>query len=125
MTNTRTSNTVKNITFGLLNRFVNIIFPFIVRSVLIYSLGAEYLGLNTLFSSILQILNLTELGLGSAIVYSMYKPIAENDTNMVCALLSLYRKLYKIIGVVVFCIGLILIPFLPKLINGGYPSEII
>ena len=124
MTNTRTGNTIKNITFGLLNRFVNIIFPFIVRSVLIYSLGAEYLGLNTLFSSILQILNLTELGLSSAIVYSMYKPIAENDTNMVCALLSLYRKLYKIIGVVVLGIGLILIPFLPNLINGGYPSEI-
>lgn len=124
MKDTRTNNTVRNIIFGLLNRVVNIFFPFVIRSVLIYSLGANYLGLNTLFSSVLQILNLAELGLSSAIVYSMYKPIAENDTEIVCALLSLYRKLYKMIGLVVFGIGIILVPFLPNLIKGSYPLEI-
>lgn len=124
MKDTRTSNTVRNIVFGLLNRIVNIIFPFIIRSVLIYSMGADYLGLNTLFSSILQILNLAELGLSSAIVYNMYKPVAENNTEMVCALMALYRKLYRAIGLIVLGVGLILIPFLPRLINGSYPSEI-
>lgn len=124
MDRTRTVYTIINIIFGFLNRILNIVFPFLIRSVMIYTLGTEYLGLNTLFTSILQMLNLAELGISSAIVYSMYKPIAENNTEEVCGLLRLYRKIYRIIGCVILIIGMVIIPFLPKLIYGTYPEGI-
>ena len=82
-------------------------------------LGKEYLGLNNLFTSILHVLNLAELGIGSAMVYSMYKPIAEGDGDAICSLLALYKTVYRIIGLIVFGIGVVLIPFLPLLIKGG------
>ena len=75
----RTQNSLRNIGFGIINRIVSILFPFIVRTIFIKTLGEEYLGLNSLFSSILQVLNLADLGFASAIVASMYKPIAEED----------------------------------------------
>ena len=123
MEKSRTSYAVKNIFWGVFNKIINIVFPFAVRSVIIYVLGTEYLGLNTLFSSVLQVLNLAEMGISSAIVYSMYKPIATKNKVEVCALLSLYRKIYRIIGLVVLVIGLSFVPFLPNMINGSYPEN--
>ena len=120
----KTKNARRNILFGILNKVITMFLPFVVRSVIIYALSAEYLGLNSLFSSILQVLNLTELGFSSAIVYSMYKPIAENDDETICALLNFYRKIYFIIGCVVLSLGLLLLPFLDKLINGDVPDNI-
>lgn len=116
--------TIKNIVYGLINKILTIIIPFITRSVIINVLGSEYLGLNSLFTSILQILNLTELGISSAIVYAMYKPIAENDENKICALLNLYKKLYRVIGIVILIIGISIMPFLNKLITGTIPNNI-
>ena len=98
--------------------------PFALRSVIIYCLSAEYLGLNSLFSSILQVLNLTELGFGSAIVYSMYKPIADNDVDTVCGLLNFYKRVYSVIGGCILGVGLCLLPFLKHLISGEYPADI-
>lgn len=120
----RTQNALRNGITGILNKIVVMVFPFIIRTVLIKELGVEYLGLNNLFASILQVLNVTELGLNSAIVFSMYKPIAQNDTNTICALMNFYKKIYRIIGIIVLIIGLILMPFLKNLINGSYPNEI-
>ena len=120
----RTKNAKRNVLFGLINRVINLLLPFVVRTAMIYSLGKDYLGLSGLFTSILSVLNLTELGVGSAIVYHMYKSIAEDDEETVCALLNYYRKVYKIIGITVLIIGVMLIPFLPRLIKGGYPSDI-
>ena len=120
----RTINIVRNIGSGVVNRLVNLIFEFIIRTVIIRILGAEYLGLGSLFTSILQMLNMTELGFGSAVVFSMYKPIAENDKERICALLNLYRRFYHIIGCVILSIGLLLLPFLPQLISGTYPQRI-
>ena len=91
--------------------------PFITRTILIKVLGAEYLGLNSLFVSILQVLSISELGLGSAIVFSMYKPIAQDDNDTLCALLNVYRKLYHIVGIIILVGGLVLLPFLPNLIT--------
>ena len=91
----RTQNSLRNIGFGIINRIVSILFPFIVRTIFIKTLGEEYLGLNSLFSSILQVLNLADLGFASAIVASMYKPIAEEDIEKVSALMALYKKLYN------------------------------
>lgn len=117
-------NAKRNIIWGFANRIVSIILPFINRTIMIHLLGDQYVGLNSLFTSILSVLNLAELGIGSALVYSMYEPIAKNDTKKICALMRFYRKCYRIIGIIVLGIGLCIIPILPQLINGGYPSYI-
>lgn len=114
----------RNIIAGMINSIILIALPFIVRTVFAYTLGAEYLGLNSLFSSILTVLNLTELGVGSALVYSMYKPAAENDYPKISALLALYRKIYNIIGISVIILGFLFVPFLPFLVKGDIPRDI-
>lgn len=120
----RSKNAFRNISFGITNKVVTIILPFIVRTIFIRTLGAEYLGLNSLFSSILTVLNLTELGFSSAIVFSMYKPIAEDNDQSINALLYFYKKVYRYIGCIILAIGLLLIPILPNLIRGTYPEDI-
>lgn len=120
----RTKNATRNIVTGTILKIYQTILPFIIRTVMIYWLGVEYLGLNSLFSSILQVLNLAELGVGSAMVYSMYKPIVEDDTKTICALMKLYRTYYRIIGLVVALAGGIITPFVPKLIKGGVPTDL-
>lgn len=120
----RTKNATRNIAFGFVNKFVVLLLPFFVRTAFIYSLGSEYLGLNSLFSSILTVLNVAELGFSSAIVFSMYEPISKDDNETVCALLNFYRKVYRIIGTIILMGGLLILPFLPKLIKGNCPSEL-
>lgn len=120
----RTRNTVKGSFWGIISRIISILFPFVIRTIIIRSFGMEYLGLNSLFTSILQVLNLSELGLSSAIVYSMYKPVAEENNFEIGALLRLYRKLYRWIGVAVLSLGLLCTPFVPYLIKADYPREI-
>ena len=87
-------------------------------------LYTSYLGLNSLFTSILQVLSLSELGVGSAMVYSMYKPLAEKNHKKICALLNIYRKFYRIIGLIILLIGLLLMPFIKYFIKGSYPADI-
>lgn len=118
----RTKNSVRNIAMGFLNKFVMLLVPFIIRTIIIYLLGTNYVGLNSLFVSILTVLSLTELGFGSAIVFFLYKPIADNDTDTICALLNLYRKIYYIIGAVILVLGLILMPFLEVFIESDIPE---
>ncbi|RHV70521.1 polysaccharide biosynthesis protein [Roseburia sp. OM02-15] len=120
----RTKNATRNIIFGIILKTYQIIVPFLMRTAMIYLMGIEYLGLNSLFASVLQVLNLAELGVGSAMVYSMYKPIAEDDTVTICALMKLYRTYYRGIGLVIAVIGIILTPFVPKLISGTVPLGI-
>ncbi len=117
-------NASRNLVFGAINKAIAILCPFVTRTVVLHILGTEYLGLNSLFSSILQVLNLSELGFSSAIIYSMYRPVSENDTETVCALLNFYRKVYAAIGVVILILGLCLLPFLPHLISGSYPDDV-
>ena len=120
----RTENAVRNILFGGILRVYQIVIPFVMRTVMIYCMGVQYLGLNSLFTSILQVLNLAELGVGSAMVYSMYKPIAEDDTDTICALMGLYRTYYQCIGLIIVVIGVGLTPFIPKLIKSDLPVGI-
>ena len=124
MNNSRTKNATRNIFSGLINKIIMLLFPFIIRTIMIKSLGSEFLGLNSLFSSLLQVLNLAELGFGSAVVFSLYKPIAKGDKKTICALLNLYKKIYEIIGIVIICVGICILPFLKYLINGTYPNSI-
>lgn len=118
----RTKNATRNIIFGILLRIYQIIIPFILRTVLIYTLGMDYLGLDSLFVSILQILNLAELGVGSAMVFSMYKPIIEDDEITICALLKLYKIYYRVIGLVILVVGLLIMPLIPNLIKSDLPA---
>lgn len=118
----RISNTKRNMVMGLVTRIVNLLLPFAVNTIIIKTLGVEYLGLGTLFASILQVLSLAELGVGAALVFSMYAPIAENDTEKVCALLKLYRRIYLLIGAVIMGLGLVCLPFIPKLIKDDVPD---
>ena len=120
----RKKNATRNIIFGIILKAYQIIVPFIMRTVMIYIMGVQYLGLNSLFTSILQVLNLAELGVGSAMIYSMYKPIAEDDNARICALMGLYRSYYRVIGIVIAVIGGILTPFIPRLISGDVPDDI-
>ena len=118
----RTRNAGRNLVFGGLLKAYQILLPFVMRTAMIYWLGVEYLGLSSLFTSILSVLSLAELGVGTAMVYSMYRPIAEDDTETICALLRLYRLYYRIIGLVIGLLGLVLMPFLPRLIQGDIPA---
>ena len=120
----RTRNATRNIIYGTIAKIYQLLVPFAVRTAMIYVLGAEYLGLGSLFTSILSVLNLTELGVGSAMVFSMYKPIAEDDTPRICALMNLYRKYYRIIGSVILVVGIVITPLIPKLVKGDVPDGI-
>ncbi len=120
----RSQNAIRNMAAGLISKIVSLICPFMVRTVFIHTLGAEYLGLNSLFTSVLSVLSLTELGFGSAIVFNMYQAIADDDDDTINALLYFYRKVYRYVGLIMLIIGLILIPFLPHLVKGTYPEDI-
>ena len=120
----RTKNSKRNIIWGLFSKICAIILPFIMRTVIIYTLGNLYLGLGSLFTSILNALNLAELGVGSALVFSMYKPIVENDKEKIMALFNLYKIIYIVIGCIVLTLGIFILPFLDLFIKGSYPSDI-
>ncbi len=117
-------NAKRNISFGVIYKIVQIICPFITRTLIQMILGAEYLGLSGLFTSIITVLSIAESGLEVAVVYNMYKPVAENDTATVCALLNFYRKMYRVIGLIILAIGLLITPFLTYLISGSSPDGI-
>ena len=119
----KTKNATRNVFFGTIQKLYEILVPFIFRTVMVQTIGVQYLGLNSLFVSVLQVLNLAELGVGSAMVFSMYKPIAENDTERVNELMRLYRLYYRVIGLVICVVGLALTPFIPKLIHGSIPED--
>ncbi|MCH5165995.1 MAG: oligosaccharide flippase family protein [Clostridiales bacterium] len=113
----RAAHSTKNTFFAAIAYVTKMLLNFVVRAIFVRYLAVEYLGLNGLYSNILNVLSLAELGVGNAIVYSMYKPIADNDTEKIKSFLRLYRNFYLIIGGVVVVIGLSLIPALPYLIK--------
>lgn len=120
----RTKNTTRNIFSGFIFRIINIVLPFASRTAILYVLGEKYLGLSSLFSSILSFLSLAEMGVGAAIVYSMYKPVADNDYVKIRAIVNLYKKFFRIIGTVIFGLGLCLLPILHLLVREELPGDI-
>lgn len=117
MKKSRTHYAVLNSTVSSVIFIVNTIVKFIGRSVFIYYLGKDYLGVNGLFTSIISVLSLSELGIGGAIVYSLYKPLVDEDKVKIKSLIVLYKKIYRIIGLIVATIGLLLLPFIPQITN--------
>lgn len=118
MKSSRVENSIRNTIYALGTQIISMLMSFIVRTVFIYTLGKNYLGFNGLFSNIFSILSLTELGMGTAIIYSMYKPVAQEDHRKIAALLNLYRTFYRIVGIIVAILGLSLLPFLDYLVSG-------
>ena len=113
----RTEKAIKNVISSIASYFILMILGFIVQSVLKHTLGAEYLGISGLFTNIISGLSVIELGFGSAIIVNMYRPVAENDTEMIVSLLQFYKKIYVIISAIVLAVGLALLPFLDFIIG--------
>lgn len=120
----RTKNSIKGMATGVLNKIVLLIIPFVVRTIFIKTLGIQYLGLNSLFTSLLNILNLAELGIGSAIVFSLYSAVAKNNKIEICHLMNFYKRIYRIIGIVVLGMGLLFMPFLNIFCKADVPPDI-
>ncbi len=116
--NSRTVNSLKSAVTGIGGQLITLILKFVSRTVFIHTIGVEYLGINGLFSSVITILNISELGLQTAIVYSLYKPLAVGDTGKVSAIMNLLRRAYAFIGAAVLVLGAALYPFLPYLMKG-------
>lgn len=114
---TRTEHSMRNLRFALIFQTLALITAFFTRHVFVSVLSQEYLGLDGTFANILVTLSLAELGLGDAILFSLYKPLAENDTAKLSALMDFYRKSYHVIGCSVAGLGFALSPFLPHLIH--------
>lgn len=114
----RIQNSLKNMVIGLSGQVINSVMGIVVRTVFIATLGIEYLGVNGLFTNILTLLSLANLGFDTAIIYSLYKPLAEGDQRKIQALMNLYEKAYRLIGFIILLLGLTLLPFLPYLMNG-------
>lgn len=116
----RTNYAVKNMKMLMISKLLTFVISFISRTVFIRILGSEYLGINSLYTDLLTILSFAELGFGSALTFLMYKPIVEDDDKKIAQLLNYYRKVYRIIALVIFCLGLLVLPFLPYLVKGNY-----
>lgn len=119
----RIYSSIKNIFLGVGNQILVLLLTFITRMFFVRTLGAEYLGINGLFSNIITILSVAELGMGSAIIYSMYKPLANNDERKISALMNFYKKIYNVVALAISIIGIGLIPFLKYLINTSNEIE--
>lgn len=120
----RVKSSLLNITAGLANQFIITALSFISRTVFITILGIEYLGVNGLFTNILAMLTLAEAGLGVSIMYSLYKPVAENDQHRINVLMNFYRNAYMVIAAVVLLLGLSFMPFLDLIIRDAHVENI-
>ena len=119
----RTLNSLKNIIGNFANNIILNLLKFVSRIIFVKVLDEVYLGVNGLLSNVLGILALAELGIGTAINYSLYKPLADNDTEECKKLMKFYRMAYRIIALVVLVLGLVLLPFLPWFIKDSSGIE--
>jgi len=113
----RTSSSIRNIIFAFGAQAVSILTNFVIRTIMIKYLGNQAVSLNGLFTEVLSVLSLTELGVGSAIIYNLYKPLAENDREKVCQLMTLFKTAYRVIAGATFVIGVLICPWLHLFVN--------
>ena len=117
MKSERKKSSFKNMITAVSSNVLTIIVGLVAQAVFIKILGSEYLGLNGLFSNVISMLGIVELGMGSAIIYNMYKPIAENDHEKIKSLMQFYKKSYRIITLIISIIGLLIIPFIKYIVD--------
>ena len=113
----RTQNALKNLYITIFQKVVDLILLFIQRTVFIRVLGVTYLGVSGLFSNIFTIFSLMELGIGSSIIYLLYKPLADGDKEEISKLMQIYKKFYNAVGIGILIIGIVLIPGLKYIVN--------
>lgn len=117
MEHSRRTNFYSNISIGVIQKAVNAVAVFINRTIFIYTLGMAYLGVNGLFTDILTIFSLAELGIGNAITYHLYKPLASGDKEEIKSLMFFYKICYRVIGCIILIAGLCLLPFVENIIT--------
>lgn len=117
MSESRTKKSINNMVMGLINQITTLLLSFISRTIFIRILGVDLLGVNGLFTDVLSLLSMADLGFNTAMVYSFYKPIAENDTKKISALTNFYKKVYNIIAISITIIGIAILPFLNLIVN--------
>lgn len=113
----RSKKSFINLITALVGQAFGIVISFFARILFVKFFNAEYLGLNGLFTNLLTMLSLVELGVGTAMTYSLYKPLAEEDNEKIKSLMNLYRKTYNIIGIIIIILGVSLLPVYRYLIN--------
>lgn len=117
MNESRIRNSVLIMLTSGIRQFCTVILTFVSRTVFINILGAEYLGLNGLFSNILSLLSLSELGIGVAVSFYLYKPLVDKNIDRIKSIMNFYKVCYRFVGLAIILFGLILMPFLPELVN--------
>lgn len=115
--NSRLAKSTNNILFGILHKGIMLVLTFVSRTIFIQVLSAEYLGINGLFTDILTVLSMADLGLSTAMAYSFYEPLATKDMPRLAALTNFYKKIYSTIALVIAIVGISLLPFLKYLVN--------
>lgn len=120
----RKENSIKNIIVALIMTIINVIIGFIAQKIFINTLGEVYLGINGLFTNIISMLSIADLGIGTAIVYNMYKPIADKNIEKIKSLMNFYKKSYRIVAIVVLILGTCITPFLNFIIGKNNISTI-
>ena len=123
MNKSRLQYAVLNMGVSGMTTVLKMVLSFVSRTIFIYILGSKFLGLNGLLTSILTTLSLAEFWIGNAIIYSLYRPVADNNWPVVRSIMHLYRKIYRILAVIVFIIGLLLLPFLPLIVGKNIISN--
>ena len=115
----RTGFAIKNTAAGVSSKVITLVLSFVSRTIFIRLLGNEYLGINGLYSEVLSMLSFAELGFGSAMTFALYKPIAENDERTAARLTEYYKKVYRIVALVIAALGVALLPFLQYIVKGA------
>ena len=121
--NSNVKNIYKNTIIGLVLKVLLLIVSFANRTIFIKLLGSEYLGIAGLYSNIISLLSLADLGIYTAFMFSLYKPLSDKDEIQIGTLIKYFSKIYKIIGFVVILIGLCIVPFLQYLVNSNNLDE--
>ena len=115
----RMKNTVNNIKYSFVSQIVSLVLKFVSRTVFLHTLGIAYSGVSGLYSNVLGMLTLSEMGFSSAMTFALYKPMAEQDTEKLKSLMGLYKRFYRIVAAIIAILGICLVPFLKFIINGG------
>lgn len=123
MGKSRSANSVRNVSFGFAQQLITLVLAFVTRTIFVRKLGAEYTGVNGLYTNILTLLSLAELGIGNVLTYSLYGVLHDNDHEKLKQLISYYRKLYRYIAAAVTVVGLAIVPFLGQLVKSTLPHN--
>lgn len=119
----RTKNSFKNILIALICNIITLLITFFAQSIFIKILGIEYSGINSVFNNVISMLAVSELGIGTAIIFHLYKPIANNNIEEIKSLMNFYKKSYNIIALIILIIGLLIIPIIPNFVTTNNITE--